>query len=76
MKKNTYPDWVEKYRTSGRTIRKISSGYSLYKYTSAYVKGQKYTKSVQEYLGRITEKDGFNPKKVIYSDHLSISSMV
>ena len=68
MKKSTYPDWVEKYRTCGRTIRKISSGYGLYKCTSVYVKGQKYPKSVQEYLGRITEKDGFIPKKVISSD--------
>ncbi len=57
-----YPDWAEKYRSKGRTIRKVRNGYGLYQCTSVYVPGQKYPKSVQEYLGMITEKDGFIPK--------------
>jgi hypothetical protein len=56
-----YPEWAEKYRTKGHTIRKVRDGYGLYKCTSVYVKGS-YPKSVQEYLGMITEKDGFVPK--------------
>lgn len=60
---NSYPDWVEKYRGKGRTIRKVRNGYGLYKCSSVYVPGQKYPKSVQEYLGMITEKDGFIPKE-------------
>ena len=57
-----YPDWVEKYRTKGRTIRKVRDGYGLYECTSKYEKGQKYPKSVQKYLGMITEDKGFIPK--------------
>lgn len=55
-----YPDWVEKYRGPGKTIKKTKQGYGLYRCTSVYVKGSN-PKSVQEYLGRITE-DGFIPK--------------
>lgn len=66
MKKiNTYPDWVEKYRGKGKTIRKVRNGYGLYECTTVYVKGAKYPKSIQKYLGMITEKDGFIPKKDI-----------
>ena len=57
-----YPDWAEKFRGKGRTIRKIKDGYGLYQCTSEYVKGG-YPKSKQVYLGIITEKDGFIPKK-------------
>lgn len=64
MKKSVvYPDWVEKYRGKGRTIRKVRNGYGLYACTSTYSPGQKYPKSVSTYLGMITEKDGFIPKK-------------
>lgn len=58
-----YPEWAEKYRSKGRTIRKVRDGYGLYECTSVYVSGMKYPKSVQKYLGMITEKDGFIPKK-------------
>lgn len=68
--KNQYPDWVEKYRTKGQTIRKVRNGYGLYKCTSTYEPGAKYPKSVQTYLGMITEKDGFIPKKSV-SNHPS-----
>lgn len=61
-KKNTYPDWAEKYREKGKTIRKTKNGYALYHCTSEYVKGGA-PKLKQEYLGIITEKDGFIPKK-------------
>ena len=60
---NAYPEWVEKYRTKGRTIRKVKNGYALYHCTSHLVPGLPYPKSEQEYLGMITEKDGFIPKK-------------
>ena len=59
-----YPDWAEKYRAKGRTLRKVRDGYGLYECTSVYVKGEKYPKSKQTYLGMITEKDGFIPKKI------------
>lgn len=66
--KNKYPDWVEKYRSKGCTIRRIRNGYGLYKCTSTREAGLPYPKSKQEYLGMITEKDGFLPKKTT-SDH-------
>lgn len=69
----SYPDWAEKYRGKGRTIRKVRDGYGLYECTSVYVPGLKYPKSVQKYLGMITEKDGFIPKKNTVS--LSASSV-
>lgn len=64
---NVYPDWVEAYRGKGKTIRRVRNGYGLYKCTSVYVKGSKNPKSKQEYLGMITEKDGFIPKNVVSS---------
>ena len=71
-KKNVYPEWAEKFRAEGKTIRKVRNGYGLYECTSTYVPGQKYPKSVQKYLGMITEKDGFIPKKSV-SDTASFS---
>lgn len=66
MKKtNVYPDWVEKYRGKGKTIRKVRDGYGLYECTSIYVPGRKYPKSVQKYLGMITKEEGFIPKKSV-----------
>ena len=61
--KNQYPDWVEKYRSKGHTIRKVRDGYGLYKCTSVYIPGASYPKSKQVYLGMITEDEGFIPKK-------------
>ena len=58
-----YPEWVEKYRAPGKTIKKTKSGgYALYRCTSTYVPG-KHPKSVQTYLGVITEDKGFIPKR-------------
>lgn len=71
-KKNVYPEWAEKFRAKGKTIRKVRNGYGLYECTSTYVPGQKYPKSAQKYLGMITEKDGFIPKKSV-SDTASFS---
>ena len=62
-KRIQYPDWVEKYRTEGVTVRKVRDGYGLYKCTSKREEGKPYPKLQQEYLGMITEKNGFIPKK-------------
>ena len=68
MKEIIYPDWVEIHRTKGITIRKVKNGYGLYKCTSVYVKG-KYPKTIQEYLGMVTEVDGFIPKTPKMTDN-------
>ena len=59
---NAYPDWAEKYREKGKTIRKTKYGYALYHCTSEYVPGGR-PKLKQTYLGMITQEDGFIPKK-------------
>lgn len=49
------PEWAEKCRRPGTTIKKIGNGYYLYTATSHIAAGKKYPVSVQNYLGRITE---------------------
>ena len=61
-KRNEYPDWVEKYRGPQRTIRRTGKRYGLYKCVSGYDESGK-PMVIQEYLGMITEKDGFIPKR-------------
>ena len=57
-----YPEWVERYRGAGRTIRKVNGGYGLFRCTTQTLEDGT-RKPVQEYLGKITEADGFVPKK-------------
>ncbi len=61
--KKVYPDWVEKYHVKGTSIKKLKNGYGLYKCTSVYDKDRGYPKSVQVYLGMITEDKGFIMKR-------------
>lgn len=49
-----YPDWVQKFRTRGTTVKKIGDSYYLYKRTSRRVKGKKYPQPVDTYIGLIT----------------------
>ena len=52
-----YPDWVQKYRTRGTTVKKNGNSYYLYKRTSKRVPGKKYPQPVDTYIGVVT-KDG------------------
>ncbi len=62
LQTNKYPEWVERYREKGRTIRKVRDGFGLFRVSSEVQKdGTK--KVVQEYLGMITQDQGFVPKK-------------
>lgn len=61
-----YPEWVSKYQTAGMTVKKINDKYYLYSSTSKYVKGKK-PKSIQKYIGRITEKGIIEPKKISFT---------
>ena len=56
-----YPPWVEEWRTPGRTIRKIGSGYALY-HCATIKLPDGHSKIEQTYLGRITKEEGFIPK--------------
>ena len=51
---NTYPDWVQEYRTRGTTVKKKGENYYLYKRTSRRVAGKKYPQPVDTYIGVIT----------------------
>lgn len=65
-----YPDWVQKYRTRGTTVKKKGDAYYLYKRTSRRVKGKKYPQPVDTYIGVITPEGVIqsNKKKVSLSD--------
>lgn len=66
----TYPDWVQKYRTRGKTVKKKGDTYYLYKRTSKRVPGKKYPQPVDTYIGIITPEGIIesNKKKVTLSD--------
>ena len=49
-----YPDWIQKHRTQGMTVKKKGDAYYLYKRTSKRVPGKKYPQPVDTYVGIIT----------------------
>ena len=62
-----YPDWVQRYRIKGTTVKKKGDSYYLYKRTSRRVKGKKYPQPVDTYIGVIT------PEGVIESNKRKVS---
>ena len=62
-----YPDWVQKYRSKGTTVKKKGDSYYLYKRTSRRIKGKKYPQPVDTYIGVIT------PEGVIQSNKRKVS---
>lgn len=64
MAKTVYPEWVQKHRVKGTTVKKVGNSFYLYKRTSKRVPGKKYPQPVDTYLGIITP-DGvvFGAKK-------------
>ncbi len=66
----TYPDWVQKFRTKGKTVKKKGNSYYLYSRTSKRIPGKKYPQPVDTYIGIITP-DGIvetNKKKIVLTD--------
>ena len=59
----TYPEWVQKYRTRGMTVKKKGDAYYLYKRTSKRVPGKKYPQPVDTYVGIITPEGILESKK-------------
>ena len=49
-----YPDWVQKQRRKGTTVKEKGGKYYLYKRTSHRVEGKKYPQPVDTYIGVIT----------------------
>lgn len=65
--KTVYPEWVQVYRTRGKTVKKVGNAYYLYKRTSKRVPGKKYPQPVDTYIGVIT------PEGVIESGRKKMS---
>ena len=49
-----YPEWVQKQRRKGTTVKENGGRYYLYKRTSKRVAGKKYPQPVDTYIGVIT----------------------
>lgn len=62
-----YPDWVQAYRTRGKTVKKKGDSYYLYKRTSRRVPGKKYPQPVDTYIGIIT------PEGIVTSNKKKVS---
>lgn len=60
-----YPDWVLKHKKKGTYINKVGNNFYLYAAHSEHIPGtaNKARRVCDGYLGKITEKDGFVPKK-------------
>ena len=63
VNKTVYPEWVQAYRTRGKTVKKVGNTYYLYKRTSRRVPGKKYPQPVDTYLGIITPEGVIESKK-------------
>ena len=61
-----YPDWVEKQRIKGTSIKQIGDNYYLYSVTSKYSKDKGYPVSVQRYIGKITRDGLIEPDKISF----------
>ena len=48
------PEWVEKHKKQGTTVKKIGKNYYLYYATSSRRPGKKYPVCEQTYIGKIT----------------------
>ena len=70
MSEKVYPDWVQKQKTTGTTVKKVGNNYYLYKHSSKRVPGKKNPVPVDTYIGKITpegiEKSGL--KKVVVNE--------
>lgn len=57
------PEWVQKYKKPGTTVKKIGNNYYLYSATSKWNPDKRYPQSIQTYIGKITE-DGILNERV------------
>ena len=70
MSNKVYPDWVQKQKTTGTTVKKVGNNYYLYKHSSKRVPGKKNPVPVDTYIGKITP-DGVeksNTRKIAAND--------
>lgn len=68
MAEKVYPEWVQKHREKGTTVKKVGNNYYLYKHSSKRVPGKKYPVPVDSYIGKIT------PEGVVKGDKQKVST--
>lgn len=70
MSNKVYPDWVQKQKTRGTTVKKVGNNYYLYKHSSKRVPGKKNPVPVDTYIGKITPEgvEKGTAKKVAVND--------
>ena len=56
------PEWVQKYKQPGTTVKKIGNNYYLYHATSKWNPEKNYPESVQTYIGKITKSGVVNER--------------
>ena len=54
MAEKVYPEWVQKHKTKGTSVRRVGNNYYLYKHSSKRVPGKKNPVPSDTYIGRIT----------------------
>ncbi len=54
MAEKVYPEWVQKHKAKGTSVRKVGNNYYLYKHSSKRVPGKKNPVPSDTYIGRIT----------------------
>lgn len=74
MNGTVYPEWVQRQKQRGTTVKKVGNNYYLYKHSSKRVPGKKYPVPVDTYIGRITP-DGIErgEKKIVASGDVEVS---
>lgn len=70
MSERVYPDWVQKQKKTGTTVKKVGNNYYLYKHSSKRVPGKKNPVPVDTYIGKITPEgiEKSNSKKITVND--------
>ena len=70
MAEKVYPDWVQKHKTQGTSVRRVGNNYYLYKHSSKRIPGKKNPVPSDTYIGRITPEGIIksNKKKVDASE--------
>ena len=68
MSEKVYPEWVQKQKTKGTSVRKVGNNYYLYKHSSKRIPGKKNPVPNDTYIGKIT------PDGIVKSSNKKIAS--
>lgn len=64
MRISDFPDWALRFRKKGFTVRRNGNGFALFRVSSHRVRGLRYPKTEQEFVGMIDREKGLIPKKI------------